>query len=215
LYRASSEFLSRYVESGRVVNLTKALILLVLLAGSTTCYSHGGVSIQDDVCIIKIGRYKAHFTGYLPQERATQEFCEDIPAVSESVFVLDFMNDELRSLDVDFRIIRDVNNLGVNATVSDLGGKEAIRQATVYYSDPKIHANGVFTTRYRFNNGGGYIGIVNATNPLSGKTHQAIFPFSVGQPDYVRYFVYYGLLFGFCGLAVFLSGRNRFFAFEK
>jgi len=198
-----------------VARTTEVLIALLLAMACPPSYGHGGVAIEDDVCIIRIDRYKAHFTGYIPQQRATQEFCEDIPVVGNSVFVLDFISDELRDMQVDFRIVRDINNLGLNVTADDLGDQDAISQSTIHYAGPQYYSNGVLTTRYRFTTGGGYIGIVTALHPEAGERYQAIFPFRVGELNYTRYLLYYVLLFGFCGIVIYMTGRNRFFAFEE
>ena len=84
-------------------------------------HAHGGVSVEDDISLMKLGKYRSHFTGYQPERRSTQEFCEDIPEVGKVVMVMDFMSDELRTMQTDFRIIRDVKKIGRSATEADLG----------------------------------------------------------------------------------------------
>lgn len=178
---------------------------------SSEALAHGGVSMEDDVCTIMVGRYKAHFTGYLPKERATQEFCEDIPAATESVFVIDFIDDELREMEFDFRIIKDVNNIGITATYEDLGGTEAIEKASIFYVDPTRYSRGVVNVRYRFTENGRYVGIVNAHHKSSGLSYRSVFPFSVGSIGYGKYVGYYVALFIFCAIFIWGAGRNTFF----
>ena len=72
--------------------------------------------MEDDICVINIGLLKAHFTSYQPQINGSQEFCENIPEVASSVFVIDYLHDFLKEMQVDFRIIRDVNNFGIFAS---------------------------------------------------------------------------------------------------
>jgi hypothetical protein len=174
-------------------------------------WTHGGVSVEDDVCIIQIGRYKAHFTGYLPAERATQEFCEDIPMVGQSVFVIDFISDELREMDLDFRIIRDVNGVGTKATYEDLGGEKAIEAATIFYLPPGRYPRGVLNANYQFAEKGGYVGIINAKHRETGLAYRSVFPFRVGRFSYSRYVFYFAALIIGCGLFVWASGRSTFF----
>lgn len=192
-----------------------ALMLLCLCVAaafaSSRVLAHGGVSMEDDVCIIMVGRYKAHFTGYLPKERATQEFCEDIPVATESVFVIDFIDDELREMEFDFRVIKDVNNIGIKATYEDLGGAEAIESASVFYVDPVRYSRGVVNVRYDFVEEGGYIGIVNAHHKSSGLSYRSVFPFSVGKSAYGKFVGYYVALFLFCAVFIWAAGRNTFF----
>lgn len=181
------------------------------LVASTAALGHGGVSMEEDVCLIKIGRYTAHFTGYLPQERASQEFCEDIPVATKAVFVLDFISDELRAMDIDFRIIRDVKNIGRRATYEDLGGPEAIENATVFYEKPKIYSAGVISIHYPFVESGGYVGIISAHHQATGLSYRSVFPFYVGGGHYAKYVAYYALLFLFCGVFIWGSGRRSIF----
>lgn len=196
-------------------SLTRAFVcclaLLWVALGSTTVFAHGGVSVEDDVCLINIDRYKAHFTGYLPKERATQEFCEDIPVATESIFVIDFISDELRAMDLDFRIIRDVNDIGVTATYGDLGGDAAIEAASIFYQEPQQYHKGILNVRYNFAQEGGYIGIVNAHHLETGLKYTSVFPFSVGKVDYWQYIKYFLMLFIGCGVFIYAAGRGHVF----
>jgi len=182
-----------------------------LLFASAAALGHGGVSMEDDVCLIKIGPYTAHFTGYLPQERASQEFCEDIPVATKAIFVIDFISDELRVMDIDFRIVRDVKNIGPKAVYEDLGGPEAVEKATVFYEGPKSYRGGTISVRYPFVENGGYVGIIEARHQATGLSYRSVFPFSVGGGNYAKYVVYYLVLFAFCGVFIWGSGRSNIF----
>ena len=57
---------------------------------------HGGLSLEDDYCVLTVGTYEMHFSGYQPENNGPKEFCEDIPETGNTIVVLDFMNDELR-----------------------------------------------------------------------------------------------------------------------
>jgi hypothetical protein len=185
--------------------------LLFIMAAPSVCLAHGGVSVEDDVCIIKIGRYKAHFTGYLPASRATQEFCEDIPAIGNAVFVIDFISDELREMEIDFRIVRDVNDAGLDATYEDLGGEKAIEDATIFHAPMRRYPSGVISVDYSFIAKGTYIGILNARHLATGLAYRSIFPFRVGRVPYMRYVLYFGAVLLGCGLFVWMAGRRTYF----
>ena len=146
--------------------------------------AHGGVGMEDDVCVIKIGFLEAHFTGYQPKTYGSQEFCEDIPEVASSVFVIDYLHDFLKEMQVDFRIIRDVNNFGIFANWDDITDLEDIEQDTVFYLPPVKRSDGVLTVNYDFQQAGGYIGIVTAVHPEKEKIFHAVFYFHVGRTDY-------------------------------
>lgn len=157
---------------------TSITLLLALMA--STAFGHGGVSIEDDMCIMQVGPYRAHFTGYQPERRATQEFCEDIPETGRVIFAIDYINDELRGMETDFRIIKDVNNIGVRAKYEDLGTKDDIERATILYRAPEVVPTGTFTVTHTFPEKGHFIGLVVARHPETGKEFISVFPFAVG-----------------------------------
>ncbi len=163
------------------------LLLVGLLCGvAPAAYAHGGVSVEDDTCIMTIGPYRAHFTGYQPGVRASQEFCEDIPVVAKSIIVLDFISNPLRDMAVDFRIVRDVNEIGVTATYADLGNAGDIEQATVFYRAPERFPRGSVDVGLTFDQPGQFIGILTATDDKtdSRREYVSVFPFSVGVTDW-------------------------------
>ena len=189
----------------------RIIAVLALVMAPLIGHAHGGVSMEDDLCVIQIGRYKAHFTGYLPEQRATQEFCEDIPATGVAVFVIDFISDELREMELDFRIIRDVNDVGIKATYEDLGGEQAIEDATIFYSPVRGYSNGVMNVQHAFVTKGGYVGIINARHLATGLAYRSVFPFRVGRVSYLKYALYFVAVIAGCGLFIWATGRRAFF----
>lgn len=167
----------------------KVLLCIFGLLIGKIAWGHGGVSMEDDMCLLTVGTYQAHFTGYQPQSRATQEFCEDIPVVGKSIFVIDFIHDELRGMDVDFRIIKDVKKIGIKATLADLGTKEDIIANTIYHQEPQRFPRGTMTNTINFTEQGQYVGLVTAVNPETGREFVSVFPFAVGVVHYAKYVV--------------------------
>jgi hypothetical protein len=147
-------------------------------------FAHGGVAFEEDLCVINIGFLKAHFTGYQPLSAGSDEFCEDIPNVAESVFVIDYLHDFLKEMSVDFRIIRDSGDLGTYAKWEDIVRLTDIESDTVYYQPPVVRSDGVFTSAFDFKEKGGYIGIVTATHPSRDNLYNAVFYFQVGGADW-------------------------------
>lgn len=178
-------------------------VLIISMMTSGLAVAHGGVSVEKDVCLMKLGPYRAHFTGYQPEKRSTQEFCEDIPEMGNVVLVMDFMSDELRSMKTDFRIIKDVKDVGISALYDDLGSKEDIENATVFYESPKEYPHGTLNVTYKFDSPGNFIGLVTSTSG-EGKEHISVFPFSVGRKKNIGY------LFGFLVAALISYGLYRF-----
>ena len=97
-----------------------AAAALLVAAGAS---GHGGVSMEDDNCVMKIGTLRAHFTGYQPEKRATQEFCEDIPELGRAIIVIDYVSAALRQYEVEFRVLEDVNDLRSGGRYEDLGSE--------------------------------------------------------------------------------------------
>ncbi len=170
--------------------------------------------MEDDMCLLKVGPYKAHFTGYQPEARATQEFCEDIPVVGNAIFVLDFISDDLRIMKTDFRIIKDVNEIGNKAVLEDLGSEEDIEKATIFYKQAALYPRGTVSAEYRFETEGRYIGILKAIHPDNGREYISVFPFQVGLIDYMRYFWVFFMITA-VSIAVFVFFLKRHKAAEN
>ena len=162
----------------------RGIVLIALLAGAGSAGAHGGVVAEEDLCVINIGFLRAHFTVYQPQTSGNEELCEDIPDVTESVFVLDYLHDSLREMQVDFRIIRDVNNFGIFANWDDIATIENLEADTEFYQAPKRRPDGNLSIDHTFTTPGSYIGIVTAKHPSKDKFYNAVFQFRVGGRDY-------------------------------
>lgn len=163
-------------------------VLTLMASAPATLFAHGGVSMDNDICLMKLGPYRSHFTGYQPERRSTQEFCEDIPELGNVVMVMDFMSDELRGMQTDFRIIRDVGNVGRSATEADIGTQEQVEKATVFYKSAEKYPHGTLSVAHKFPEEGKFIGIVTASGS-GGEKYVSVFPFAVGQRSYWRYVI--------------------------
>ncbi len=158
-----------------------ALIDVIGVVAATQAFAHGGVSIEEDTCVMQIGPYLAHFTGYQPTMRASQEFCEDISMVADAIVVLDFINAPLREMAVDFRVVEDVNDIGITATYADLGTAAEIEAATMFYEKPQHYPRGNINVNLTFAEPGDFIGVVTASDVKTDQSYFSVFPFSVGK----------------------------------
>ncbi|MDH3441417.1 MAG: hypothetical protein OEM63_11740 [Gammaproteobacteria bacterium] len=141
--------------------------------------AHGSVTPEDDICIIRIGYYKAHFKIYLPAIRGHKEYCEDIPDTGETVFVMEYEHSGLGDVPIDFRIIRNVTGQGVFTALEDVQAIDDLDAVTVIHHDAAIQQD-VFTVMYEFDEQGEFVGIVKVRNPETSKLYTAVFPFEVG-----------------------------------
>ena len=164
----------RSSHNARWLPLLGALCLCVEAA------AHGGVSSEDDLCIIQIDFFRAHFTIYQPETRANKEYCEDIPDVTDTVFVLDYLHNSLKEMPLDFRIIRDITDLGRFAKWEDIAQIEDLDRETVFYQPPVTRPNAVFTVEYPFEEPGNNIGLGTTTHPPTDTIYRACSHFAVG-----------------------------------
>ena len=186
--------------------VSAALLLVTVLSA----FAHGGVSVEDDTCIMTIGPYRAHFTGYQPQARASQEFCEDIPVVANAIIVLDFISRPLREMAVDFRIVRDVNEIGISAVYADLGSAQEIEQATMFHRAAERFPRGSFDLEITFDEPGRFIGVLTAVDNKTGTAREyiSVFPFSVGLTNWWARLKWIVLCLVFGAGLVFWSSRS-------
>lgn len=152
---------------------------LCAISLSRPALAHGGVVEEDDACVIRISYLKAHFKVYQPLIDGHEEYCEDLPNATESVFVMEYLHDELARVPIEFRIIRNVTGQGRFARWEDIVAIEDLDAATVFYREPIVDPD-VFTAVYTFAAEGSYIGIVSAPPGENGRRHVAVFPFDVG-----------------------------------
>ena len=144
----------------------------------------GGLVLEDDVCIIRIDFYSAHFTAYQPNTSGNTQFCRDLPDTGETIFVLDYLHQSLKEVPVDFRIIRDVTGQGRFVKLKHVEAIEDIEQHTVFYQSPAIRPDASLTIEYDFAEEGAYIGIVTAGHPSKETVYTAVFPFEVGGSNF-------------------------------
>jgi hypothetical protein len=180
-----------------VVNgFARAVVALLIALGSVDAAAHGGLTMEKDVCKLKLGPYAMHFTGYQPESAGTKEFCEDIPEVGNTMVTLDAIDDALRTIPIGVRIIRDT------------GDESNLEAVTVLHIAPVVYPAGAVPFVHRFDQGGKYVGLVTA-----GDKGQYVsrFPFSVGvsTPKYSTYLPIVGVLLGGLALYFFSGWRHR------
>lgn len=186
------------------IPLLLACMVSLLLAEAGN--AHGGVVQEDDLCVIKVDFLRAHFKIYQPRRSGHKQFCEDLPAASESVFVMEYQHDALRDMPIDFRIIRDVTGKGRFARMEDVTLIADLESATVFHQAAAIDPD-VFTVIHDFSEEGEFIGIVSATERSTGEVYAAVFPFEVGFTG-IGYWPYFIAVLVLLQLQyLFMSGR--------
>jgi len=173
-----------------------------------TSHAHGSVTPDADLCIIRIGYFRAHFKVYLPESRGHQEFCEDLPGTGNSVFVMEYEHDGLATTPIDFRIIRNVTGKGRFTSLDDIAAIDDLGAVTVFHHAAAVQPD-VFTVAHRFDQAGRFVGIVTVTRPDGGGVYRAVFPFEAGRTGfgYWPWFIAAGVLLQVNYL--WMSGRLR------
>jgi len=143
--------------------------------------AHGSVALEDDLCVIDIDFLTAHFTIFQPEARGAEEFCEDVPEATRSVFIMEYLHELLREMRVDFRIIRDDTGIGRFADWNAVLVMGDLEPLTVHYRAPSIDPIGYCRASHEFTEQGSYIGIVTASHPTEARDYQAVFYFQVGR----------------------------------
>ena len=169
-----------------IINSQLCLLCIgvMTLSVSNSVVGHGGVAFEEALCVISINFMQAHFTVFQPETSQSDEFCEDIPDITNSVFVMEYLHDLLYEMNIDFRIVRDINNAGQYADWQDIQGIDDLEAATVYYQQPSIESGGYSRASYAFEERGTYIGVVTASHPLEDRDYNAVFYFQVGGRDW-------------------------------
>ncbi len=140
---------------------------------ASAAHAHGGLSMDEDYCKLRVGKYFIHFTGYQPENTTTKEFCEDIPATGRTIFVLDYVSDALRDLPIEVRIVRDSGN---PANEADAAKSSA---DTVLHVPAKVYPTGTLHFEHNFQAPGKFVGLVSVMD-AGQQNLVSRFPFSVG-----------------------------------
>lgn len=183
-------------------------LLFLLLAMPTAALAHGGVVEEDDICVIKVNYLRAHFKIYQPRVTGHEQFCEDLPAAAESVFVMEYMHDALQEMPIDFRIIRDVTGKGRFARMEHVAAIEDLDAVTVFHKAATQEPD-VYRVVHAFEKEGDFIGIVSAQHPETGVVYAAVFPFEVGFTGWGYWPLLIGLLVLIQVNYLVMSGRVR------
>ena len=165
--------------------IARPLTWLILFCILISCFTpgnvaaHGSVTPDDDLCIIRIGYYRAHFKIFLPRTRQHDEYCEDIPETGEAVFVMEYEHSGLGDVPIDFRVIRNVTGKGTFTNLEDVQKIGDLGDITIFHHPASIQPD-VFTYLFQFDDQGEFVGIVTLQQPETGAIYTAVFPFEVG-----------------------------------
>ena len=158
----------------------RIISVCMLMFLSTQLWAHGGVASRGNQCRLTVGPYTINFSGYQPQNSKSEQFCDDLPVVGESIIVLDFIDKKLRNMTVNFRVIKaDAAPLG---TEEDGKVNEAeLAQTPIFEIPAKKYPMGMMNIEQMFTEKGHFVGYVIVEN--ENEKHISRFPFSVGYAN--------------------------------
>ncbi|GLI93520.1 hypothetical protein [Methylocystis echinoides] len=176
--------------------LAAAVLGLVAVLGlaPSGAEAHGGVKLEQDDCVLKLGPSTMHFIAY-QRTGEEQEFCQDIGQTGPTVIALTAVSPELRDMAIGARIVKDTG-----APVS----KDNLDALTVAFYEPKVYRNGIMTFEHDFKDAGRYRAIVTVRDDL-GNEWVSEFAFGVGLYTFwgmLEYILYGVGFFGLVGVMI-------------
>ena len=154
--------------------------LFLLVAAPFPAMAQHGHELAPDTCILHVGPYKMYFHSYLPDTYYDRQFCQELPATGNAVLVLDYVEQELRSLPVEVRIIRDN------------GSEDNLEAVTVTHLPAKVYPTGSIDVKYNFDKPGKFVGLVSIGEK---REHMSRLSFSVGETGAVSHLMHYSMIF--------------------
>jgi hypothetical protein len=208
-YAASAAILSMrdrwigaYTYTNRRIIMRLLLALLAslgLIARVEAQQRTGGGPIQKvDQCITKIGPNILTLSFYQPRMSRSQ-FCEEIPELGPTIIVIDSMQDEMRDMTMELRVVK-AGKMGRDAIEN-----EQILEVRV---PPRKFQSGTITYEHNFLEKGSYVALIRARDTGGFKEYNATFAFSVGETS-TRNFVATSFLTvcSLCGFWLWYRGR--------
>ena len=158
--------------------LIRALVCLTVsvVGAPLTVLAQHGHELAANTCVVHMGPYKMYLASYQPDTSYDMQFCQELPGTGNTVLVLDFVEQELRSVPVEVRIIRDT------------GSEQDLEAVTIVHYPPKIYPKGSIDVKYNFDEPGKFVGLVSMGD---NQEHLSRFVFSVGQMGAISHLKHY------------------------
>ncbi|MGZ5541296.1 MAG: hypothetical protein ACXWE3_06160 [Methylobacter sp.] len=147
----------------RVWTVLSALILT--MSFSAPSYSHRGAVDEVDVCRIRVGTEKIHFTAYTPTFTQSQGYCRFIPNVGLTNLIFDYEGKKLRDVSVEFEVTKE---------------PEGTR---IFYLEPQKTKSGTVKADIDFSKYGAGDYLAHVTIAHDGEKQDTHLPFVVGAEE--------------------------------
>jgi hypothetical protein len=175
-----------------------ACVIMLAIGAPVTAMAQHGHELATNTCVIHVGPYKMYFNSYQPDAFYDRQFCKELPGTGNTVLVLDYVEQELRSMPVELRIIKDV------------GAEQNLESVTVVHFPPKVYPAGSIDVKYNFDAPGKFVGLVSIGD---NQEHLSRFSFSIGETGAISHLSHYIMIIVplavAIGLVVFYALRDR------
>ena len=161
--------------------------MVFALGAPIAAQAQHGHELAANTCVIHMGPYKMYFSSYQPDTHHDHQFCQELPDIGNTVLVLDFVERELRSVPVEFRVIRDT------------GSEQDLESITLVHFPPKIYPKGSIDVKHNFEQSGKFIVLVSVGDK---QEHLSRFHFSVGETNPISHLQHYMVVLLPLGVAI-------------
>ena len=108
---------------------TGATAFILIMAFHTGVVgAHGKASLEQDICVRRVGESMLHLSAYQPQYEPRALYCTEIPKGGETFLVVDLIDQALRDMPVGIRVVK-----GTSETEDEI----------VMFLEPSYHPDGV------------------------------------------------------------------------
>ncbi len=139
--------------------------LFLSMSFSAPSYSHRGALDEVDVCRIRVGTEKIHFTAYTPTFTQSEGFCRFIPNVGMTNLIFDYEGKKLRDVSIEFEVTKE---------------PEGTR---VFYQEPQKTKTGTVKADIDFSKYGAGDYLAHVTIVHDGEKQDTHLPFVVGAEE--------------------------------
>ncbi|MDO9049427.1 MAG: hypothetical protein Q7U66_17050 [Methylobacter sp.] len=139
--------------------------LFLSMSFSAPSYSHRGALDEVDVCRIRVGTEKIHFTAYTPTFTQSEGFCRFIPNVGLTNLIFDYEGKKLRDVSIEFEVTKE---------------PEGTR---IFYQEPQKAKTGTVKADIDFSKYGAGDYLAHVTIVHDGEKLDTHLPFVVGAEE--------------------------------
>jgi hypothetical protein len=138
---------------------------ILTMSFSAPSYSHRGAVDEVDVCRIRVGTEKIHFTAYTPTFTQSKGYCRFIPNVGLTNLIFDYEGKKLRDVSVEFEVTKE---------------PEGTR---IFYQEPQKAKSGTVKADIDFSKYGAGDYLAHVTIAHDGEKQDTHLPFVVGAEE--------------------------------